>query len=62
MMKKKYDVAVEHKGEVLFRKKFFFLRSAEKWSCSIIHKILVVDTVATITSMETGEIMTQVNR
>ena len=28
-MKKKYDVAVEHKGEVLFRKKFFFLRNAE---------------------------------
>ena len=62
MNKKRYLVTIKYKDDMLFRKEFVVLRSAEKWSCKMVHKLLVCDAVATITSNETGEIMTLISR
>ena len=62
MIKKRYSVVIKYKEDLLFRKEFVVLRSAEKWSCKMVHKLLVCDAVATITSHDTGEIMTLISR
>ena len=63
MMKiKKYTVAIEHKEETIFQKKFYTLYAAERYACKTIREILVCETLATITDSTTGEIKTLISR
>lgn len=59
---KGYRVTLERKGEALLEKKFYTLRSAEKWACKMVRTFLVCETIATVVSNKTGEIMSIITR
>ena len=62
MMKiKKYVVAIEHKEETIFQKKFYTLYAAERYAFKTIREILVCGSLATITN-NVGEIIALISR
>lgn len=59
---KTFTITIELNGQIILRKNFIFLNSADRWACKMVRKILVCGAVATIVDNKTGEIMGVIQR
>lgn len=59
---KTFTITIELNGQIILRKNFIFLNSADRWACKMVRKILVCGAVATIVDNRTGEIMGVIQR